>query len=480
MKKAFLLIGLFCSVFSFAQDYQMFNSEDTLYFKTANTGSDYGNVLTIAFDSVQFVNGDSIYYPYNTLHQNELDTLFDCPWIWNGNWLGREIIEQSNGKVSFVTGTLDMITIDPTAPIGTQTYLCDHYSNDSVMATVTDISWETFLGISDSVKTITLNSSYPLFYMENMEIRISKNHGVISMVPMFNFPYNYDPFNAQTNYQLHLVGHQNLFLGMSLPSAYDFHNLELGDQIVYITNNYNLFHYIHDKTVIEKTLLPGSMVNYKFLYKEKYTYSGTSWTDPGFTVTSVDTISETYSISQDVIITQLPGQTLIVGTDQTYKLSHSDECGFWSTMQSRNTYEDASFECRSSWHMNYTTSTAISGANNYYSNCWNVQPGGCNESTYFSFKSNSGVECGTPFFVSIDKHEVLEQLQIFPNPANSDLVVTAPQLYKAYTIFSLDGKTLSSGALESSIDVSFLEKGTYILLIKDDAGRMLSRRFVKD
>jgi len=73
-----------------------------------------------------------------------------------------------------------------------------------------------------------------------------------------------------------------------------------------------------------------------------------------------------------------------------------------------------------------------------------------------------------------------ETLIIYPNPATNVLNIKDEGLIEPYAIqiFSLDGRMVHSGKYEESIDVSFLNKGVYIIGILANNERVL-RRFVK-
>lgn len=476
-----LFLNILCLTVSmsvWSQDYRWFNSDDTVYFKTSANADEYGKVLTVAFDSVTAVNGDSIYYPFRFLHYNDLDTTFDCPWIWTGNWLGNKIIDSTSGNMAVINGRADTLLFKNNASVGESFQICSFDNGDPVIGTVTGISLESFLNFSDSVKTIRLNSANPYFKYEDLEIRISKSHGLVSMVPLFNFPYYYDPFNdGQTNYQLHLEGQEGLTVGIQMPTYFDINNLEIGDKIVY-TKNTDLFNHIYNLLVLSKTIFPGDFVSYQIESKVQTTYYGTSQQDPGYTEFSIDTISQYVSISDQQIQTILPGQTVIMNTDETHVLEHSVQCGFRSTIEIRNSNETIGPECRSIWHMNSESETAISGAFGFYHGCWNVQPGGCYENVSLSYKSNSDVECGTPYFLS-DASKKISEIQFYPNPTSDFLNVLGLQNTSRYYICTADGKIWMKGDVTNTINVSALNSGFYILILENEL-QNINFRFFKN
>ncbi len=70
-------------------------------------------------------------------------------------------------------------------------------------------------------------------------------------------------------------------------------------------------------------------------------------------------------------------------------------------------------------------------------------------------------------------------LQVYPNPVNTTLHFECGSNYiYYYSLFTLSGKTLGSSKLkngENTVDVSFLPRGLYILMVKNQSGQFVHR-----
>ena len=103
----------------------------------------------------------------------------------------------------------------------------------------------------------------------------------------------------------------------------------------------------------------------------------------------------------------------------------------------------------------YTTGESISYAVKF---AWAA--GGLGVTKYFSY--TVGEDCAT---ASIDKNNLLE-ISLYPNPAKGTLNISAKNTIESATIYNVLGKKVKSftvNAKTSSLNVSGLSKGIYIL-----------------
>lgn len=71
-------------------------------------------------------------------------------------------------------------------------------------------------------------------------------------------------------------------------------------------------------------------------------------------------------------------------------------------------------------------------------------------------------------------------LRIFPNPSTEQINIQSNKGFKAYKILTIDGKIVTQkNYISEKIPVNYLEKGTYILLLIDNEGKILSEKFIK-
>jgi hypothetical protein len=84
--------------------------------------------------------------------------------------------------------------------------------------------------------------------------------------------------------------------------------------------------------------------------------------------------------------------------------------------------------------------------------------------------------------VGIDKLSNLEDINIYPNPVIDYLYIDFDKSKKLfYTLYDISGKLIiDKSILTQSIDVSALDKGMYILEIKDEEGNSIRKKVIKE
>ena len=71
-------------------------------------------------------------------------------------------------------------------------------------------------------------------------------------------------------------------------------------------------------------------------------------------------------------------------------------------------------------------------------------------------------------------------IQLFPNPVLDVLSVNSPYSIESVLLFSNDGKSIGSFRLEDNcLDLSFLEKGNYFVIIQDENGNAKQKEILK-
>jgi hypothetical protein len=92
-----------------------------------------------------------------------------------------------------------------------------------------------------------------------------------------------------------------------------------------------------------------------------------------------------------------------------------------------------------------------------------------------------------PFYVNVQPMGIHEAAQVnwslFPNPASTELTIKTDYSLqgKKYRILDIAGRTIVSSSLEgTTINVSALDKGMYILQVENSKGGFSAQRFMKD
>ncbi|UKN00675.1 T9SS type A sorting domain-containing protein [Paracrocinitomix mangrovi] len=464
----------------FSQNYQSVRSTDVHYFMAYDNDNDYDPILAIACDSVDFVSGDSILYPFKALQNNYSDTTGNCYLKLQGSWIGEKIIVQPNGVNVFFNQDLDSIFIHTLDTLGQVSLMMEDQLGFQYLTTVTDISEVNFLGYTDTVKTFSITSDNTAFNLSPAEIKLSKNHGVYAMMAMFSFPVAYNSVSVEDQYEL--VGQDFPTIGITKPTNQELFDIEIGDIINYTTHSGSIPYteIYHEKKILDKTV-NGTTATYTIEYKQANYFSG--YIDMPSTYSwSSDTVTESYDISNVYYTNQLPGQTVSTLTfndpESTLLVYYSGNCGYKITSKSEAVASDSSGFCFHSWHIPTVTSTAISGALDYYGSCYDVQSGGCNTSTSLNFKYNSGVACGTQFFVSTETLKPIA-FKVFPNPSKDYITIESNGEWTHFVLFNANGMNVLEGVKTSEIDISILPAGMYFLQIESANNEIIREKIVK-
>lgn len=234
--KNLLLFLFFVPFFTNAQEWNPINLHDKYNYQieTANYISH-----TIWVDSVDLVDGDSIFY------LNRI--VVDCPncdpnfpnkyKIANqGQFLQEKMIKKQNGGYRFEGN--QTFFLKPKTSLN-ESWIYDSMQN--IQATVILIAEEDVLGNIDSVKTILLSN--------NDTLLLSKNHGIIQF--------------AESTNQYSIRGIEGKNIGEQVPGFWDFYDFEIGDVFQYRILNTGVFsssRRIHKWTVLDRIETDSSIV----------------------------------------------------------------------------------------------------------------------------------------------------------------------------------------------------------------------------
>lgn len=214
MKQTFTLLLFVLSFQLSAQDWKVLPDNDHYYFRI-----DQGNDIeaTIGYDSSSAAGADTTFHLLTTMKE------------WSVNWPGGPNqncdtcyatwnISQFANKEAHVEANGDTWLNDPGSfLIQTQAALNDSWLADtvaSVTAQIIENEPMSFMGITDSVKTILLSNSDT--------VRLSKNYGLIQF-----------PVVGQPGSHYHLDGIQNAGIGNVLLDFWTTYNFDVGDIFEY-------------------------------------------------------------------------------------------------------------------------------------------------------------------------------------------------------------------------------------------------------
>ena len=291
MKKLLLLLFVLSFGISYAQNYQCLQYGPKNYFTNGN-----GYLRGIRIDSVVTNGTDTIYYPFRT--PRVAGYVYFCGISPtndpnSGCWLGKNVIQQTDGTWLFDNMWHDTTVIKTKANLGDSWIFYNDATNVHYTATMTSLDTMTILGVVDSVKTFTItvdSSGLPKLNdpVNNFQLKLSKDHGFAQVFDLYTFPYHMPDSLSNityTDYYLDLVtgrhmgrgeGDNMIFRGpypdtvTAIFKIIDFHNptkkeiydFATGDiyETLYIEDRQTTYTYIHKEfidTVISANHLPN-------------------------------------------------------------------------------------------------------------------------------------------------------------------------------------------------------------------------------
>ena len=310
MKRLTGIILAIITLPAFAQDYELIRANmDRIY------GGDYASRLGLRIDSVEEaapMSGDTLYHGYHQVGEiGDFCVRHDAPF-----WLGDPILKKENGDFQFhnLDGEPILIKNQSNMEIGYEweCYTTGDLQNVlTVKAIVDTITYEDFIGLTDSVKYIRFQAygeegdevDCPV---NNKTLKISKNHGLIQTPAFVVFP----DINSYQNY--YPASHEVFqVLGMTYPDqgisnltkleAFDFNP---GDEIhtKYYHYTWELSRTQRDKILrcLDKEILSDdSVINVmeRQMWYKKEIFNSDGTIDSVIETTTFDTVNKLYTSS---------------------------------------------------------------------------------------------------------------------------------------------------------------------------------------
>lgn len=301
MKKHLLVCCFLVAVTSLgAQSYSAFvPGRDAFY--VYNTGAGSWKVNAIRTDSIGLNGSFTEYHDYRREVPSAVWASY-CLNFADTSWLGHSILNNTvSGSTAFLNEQNDSIVFTHAAGIGQTGMLYVFPNGDRIVGTVTAIAPMTFMSITDTVKTMTLQAldavSTPIANDFNGKtVMVSKTRGLVRAYRWKKFP------NDTVSYSL--TGMTNPQEGMIEQAAASIFNYAVGDRFDFethynsnamsqpTTHNYYT-HYVAAKTVS----VNGDTITYDYL--EDHTQK------IGATIISSSTGQPT---SETIILSAMDGQ----------------------------------------------------------------------------------------------------------------------------------------------------------------------------
>ncbi|MCX6235698.1 MAG: T9SS type A sorting domain-containing protein [Bacteroidetes bacterium] len=324
MKKTSLILTFILAPITYclSQNYQcVYEGGEFDYIDQAN------NIKAIRIDSVTTIGTNIYYHNFCTIR---LSTEF--PWCYSpysASWIGKYVVVDPDGYNYFFNIDEDTIKINTLAVLN-ENWICYRFdNNDYVEATVVSIDTLSFIGITDTVKTIQFQakdgSGNPMSHPVNdYQLKLSKEHGLIQLVNFIVFPDLWTSWpNEDYLESFMLCGMSNPQIGRTNITFREVIDYDVGDEFhisEYFHASNSPPYYVTDNIlailkVIDKMNSPGEDTVF-YTYHRIMSHSRES-TDTSFVDIYNDTIVETINFnSQEAIdFSYLPDESVIPGND---------------------------------------------------------------------------------------------------------------------------------------------------------------------
>ncbi len=247
-----------------AQNYKAMKT-DAEYFYLDSVSMD---IIAIRIDSTKTIGNNTYYYNFKQIRPTD----YSCYIINGASWLGDEVVEKPDGTFVF--------TIYPFSPgDSAQTYRIltlaglnqawnfynYHFINHHIEANVSGIIFKQFLGLTDSVKVITLtrkdaSGQTIVDPINSQQIFLSKNYGLIRSPKFDDFLY------FQSFYDL--AGKTNPETGITNVTTLKIYDFEVGDEFhtVYYDRYFSIPYPETTISTILKVIKQNARSQWQFCY----------------------------------------------------------------------------------------------------------------------------------------------------------------------------------------------------------------------
>ncbi len=256
MKTFSLAFSILLAFPVFGQNYRTVSTDSEVYFDfkeaTNLSYSLYGELVSrvILTDSFQVINSDTIIYQrfnqeFEINHLSVYDSVVQvyreiyCHAARDTGFLSYKTIIQNDGMDIFFNRFHDSIFIQTQSDLNDTWIFYQNPNGSYFEATVINIDNETFLGLTDSVKTISLqakDSSGNIITSpyDTLDIKISQHYGLIQGFNFFRFPYGTttgENYPSVINFKpIKIIGLPEYNKGIKNLTIADVYDYDIGDE----------------------------------------------------------------------------------------------------------------------------------------------------------------------------------------------------------------------------------------------------------
>lgn len=478
--KTFYLTFLTALIYntSFSQNYLTIKPDAASYYFGTNDIS----VSPIRIDSIKTHSDSTEYFSFCMIRPVQNSMYYTEK---GASWIGEKMVDCGNGNNLFFNKNNDTILIITNSQLNESWRMYTFPNGDYVEAAISNNSIENFIGLSDSVKTISLqtknNSGNNISSLLNsLTLKLSKNYGFLRILKFFEFPFNTgsSSLNYPTSMELDIIGISNPMAGWQNIKLFDVFTMQQGDEIHY---NYTFINgpypggYSQNSQIIEKYLNRiENSTNDTIIFTIEICRKNTT-----HHYSPYDTVITSYHDTVQSIITtsnsyfdKLPLEPFFDGYFWGY-YNKVDSFGYQPGDIYIPDFNDSLAPALySGWTDTYYTKNFGNKTFQYY-NYNNGDQG----YQVFQYYYVNGTTWGTPYIcdsllLSNKITGLNEEINIFPNPANNIIYIDSQNnITDDFTlqIFDMQDRLLLKKQItdrNQQIDIYSVPKGIYIVKLK--------------
>ncbi len=463
-----------------AQYYQTVYPDRIAYFENAG-----GNIKCIQIDSVWNFDEMVTYHFFRNIQIIDYDCtgqVFEsgCITPRGPSWIGLAMSVSPNLNSFWLHCHNKVVYIKTNAQQDESWMAFDLLDSTKVVARVIDIDTLTFLGLTDSVKTIGLQAytrkMIPKDHaVNNMTIRISKHYGFIRTLNFFLFPDIPFGFHNEILEEYNLIGLSEPQTGIQNLTWFEVYDFQVGDEIH--QSSYSDFSMCWGDDYTSKTIdryisrsdFPDSIV-YGIDREQSYLQTYPKLKGEYFH----DTIQVV--IKPNPLFDKLPGDPIIQEYEAYAYTMHNGEFLSKTDASAYEVIWPGEDTCWSDccYDGGFCNNTFIKGLGGPYTSCYDYfmcYGSSSNDLVYFKKGEKTW---GTPLVISdIPDVGINRGIEIYPNPVIEKLWLKIPSalLPAAFELIDLSGKTVMFKAIiaeNTSLKLEKALRGIYIYRIIND------------
>jgi len=425
-----------------------------------------------------------------------------CAYAIGPSFLGDSIVEHTNGISRFTTMEGKYLDVNRLLKKD-ESYLLFTYNNGNyILSKVVEHELETFLDITDSVKTYSLQlydrDNNPVEDPVNdLIIKLSKSHGVIEFFGIRDFPY---ANNNQYTSNLKLLSNSLIRPEEFVITWGDIYDFEIGDEFHYQNeimnipiNGYNRIEYVARQIIGKEEDQLNHSVSYTV--SEKRWGCIDKWQDTTYVADcyhNEDTIDMNYTNLNDRLIVPeiMPLEAVYIGDSLIDMLLFSDQEKYNSRLIIRIP-GNFLINDQGQWICGQGTGDSYDGEFTYYipgcgqlfshvtadyecEYCCNP----CEDLVYFKKGDETW---GEP--LDISDYKIKRMIpKLYPNPATDLLTISYSKDISWIQLYSVTGKMVWNNmeihSNQYCVDISTFQNGIYIVVIKTASGETYLSKLV--